>query len=238
MAFPKLKISDDDGNVADVTSNRLDVNAFLSTTDNTVLGNIKSALDTIKVDTEAIETAVEGTLTTSTAITSIVPGTGPANLGKQEDAAHSTGDLGVQMLAVRKAVPVDLSGLDGDYEPLQLDEGRLWASTLVTQTTNPDGMTHLASYAGFVAAESPTALNDASNGINANVTDAKEVIIQTASANTGFIYVGGSEAAATGTVQGTRLDAGDTLILPIADISDIFIDASAGSQRVTVVIVK
>jgi hypothetical protein len=49
-----------------------------------------------------------------------------------EDAAHSTGDAGVQMLAVRKATPADLSGTDGDYEPLQLDNGRLWASTLVT----------------------------------------------------------------------------------------------------------
>ncbi|KKK60221.1 hypothetical protein LCGC14_3026520, partial [marine sediment metagenome] len=49
-----------------------------------------------------------------------------------EDVAHSTGDAGVQMLAVRKATPADLSGADGDYEPLQLDNGRLWASTLVT----------------------------------------------------------------------------------------------------------
>ncbi len=49
-----------------------------------------------------------------------------------EDVAHSTGDAGVQMLAVRKATPADLSGTDGDYEPLQLDNGRLWASTLVT----------------------------------------------------------------------------------------------------------
>jgi hypothetical protein len=49
-----------------------------------------------------------------------------------EDAAHSTGDAGVQMLAVRKATPADLSGTDGDYEPLQLDNGRLWASSLIT----------------------------------------------------------------------------------------------------------
>lgn len=49
-----------------------------------------------------------------------------------EDVAHSTGDAGVQMLAVRKATPADLSNADGDYEPLQLDNGRLWASTLVT----------------------------------------------------------------------------------------------------------
>ena len=48
-----------------------------------------------------------------------------------EDVAHSTGDAGVQMLAVRKATPADLSGADGDYEPLQLDNGRLWTSTTI-----------------------------------------------------------------------------------------------------------
>ena len=236
MAFPKVKIADDDGNVADVQSNRLDVNAHLSTTDNTVLDNIKSALDTIKVDTEAIETAVEGTLTTSTAITSIVPGTGPTNLGKQEDTAHSGGDLGIMALAVRKGTPADLSNADGDYEPLQLDNGRLWSSTLVTQTINPEGMGGLNSYGRFDAAESPTALTDATNGINASVTDAKEVIIQTATANSGYIRVGDDGAAATS--NGIRLDAGDSLILPIADISNIYIDGSAASQKVFVTIVK
>jgi hypothetical protein len=48
-----------------------------------------------------------------------------------EDAAHSDGDAGIQMLAVRKATPADLSGTDGDYEPLQLDNGRLWVSATI-----------------------------------------------------------------------------------------------------------
>lgn len=51
--------------------------------------------------------------------------TAATGLLKLEDAAHASGDAGVQMLAVRKATPTDLSGTDGDYEPLQLDEGRL-----------------------------------------------------------------------------------------------------------------
>jgi hypothetical protein len=65
-------------------------------------------------------------------VTSLIPGTAATNLGKAEDVAHSSGDVGVMSLAVRKATPADLSGADGDYEPLQLDNGRLWASTLVT----------------------------------------------------------------------------------------------------------
>ena len=241
MAFPKFKIADDDGNVADVQSNRLDVNAHLSTTDNTVLDNIKSALDTIKVDTEAIETAVEGTLTTSTAITSIVPGVGPLNLGKQEDTAHSSGDLGVQMLAVRKGTPADLSNADGDYEPLQLDEGRLWTSTVVTSVPTPTGGT-VHSYGRFTAAETATAISDGTNGIAESVTDCKEIIIQPDSANSGFIRVGGLAGIVSGvpvsTSNGIRLDAGDTLVLPAASTDAVMIDGSAASQRVYVMLVR
>ena len=54
--------------------------------------------------------------------------TAAGDLAKAEDDAHASGDVGVQMLAVRKATPADLSGTDGDYEPLQLDNGRLWVS--------------------------------------------------------------------------------------------------------------
>ena len=52
-------------------------------------------------------------------VTSIVPGTAATNLGKAEDAAHTTGDTGVMALAVRQSANGPLSGADGDYEPLQ-----------------------------------------------------------------------------------------------------------------------
>jgi hypothetical protein len=55
-----------------------------------------------------------------------------------EDAAHVSGDVGVQMLAVRKVTPANLSGTDGDYEPLQISAGRLWTSTTVTGTLDTD----------------------------------------------------------------------------------------------------
>ena len=241
MAFPKFKIADDDGNVADVQSNRLDVNAHLSTTDNGVLDNIESVLDTIKIDTEAIETAVEGTLTITGAITSVIPGSSALNLGKQEDVAHSSGDVGVQMLAVRKSVPADLSNADGDYEPLQLDEGRLWTSTVVTSVPAPTGGT-VHSYGRFTAAETATAISDGTNGIAESVTDCKEIIIQPDSANSGFIRVGGLAGIVSGvpvsTSNGIRLDAGDTLVLPAASTDAVMIDGSAASQRVYVMLVR
>lgn len=45
-------------------------------------------------------------------------------IAKAEDAAHSSGDFGFQMLAVQKLTPVNL-GADGDYGPLQISTGQL-----------------------------------------------------------------------------------------------------------------
>jgi len=61
-------------------------------------------------------------------ITSIVPGAAATNLGKAEDAAHSSGDVGVMALGVRKDTPVATAAAD-DYTPLQTDAaGRLWVN--------------------------------------------------------------------------------------------------------------
>lgn len=47
-------------------------------------------------------------------------------LTKAEDAAHSSGDRGIQALAVRKDTAAALAGADGDYAPLEVDaDGRL-----------------------------------------------------------------------------------------------------------------
>lgn len=78
-----------------------------------------------------------GTVTTVTTVstlsdtTQLHPGTGATNLGKAEDGASADGDVGVGMLAVRKATPANTSGTDGDYEFLQISAGRLWASATI-----------------------------------------------------------------------------------------------------------
>jgi len=48
----------------------------------------------------------------------ILPGTGASNLGKAEDAAHTTGDVGVMMLGVRNDADSALAGTDLDYTPI------------------------------------------------------------------------------------------------------------------------
>lgn len=53
------------------------------------------------------------------------------SIGKAEDAASADADVGVPAMAVRKATPADTSGTDGDYEMLQMDNGRLWVSATI-----------------------------------------------------------------------------------------------------------
>ena len=53
-------------------------------------------------------------------ITSIIPGTAAANLGKAEDAVHTTGDTGVAIWAKRTDTPAS-SGADGDYVTINSD---------------------------------------------------------------------------------------------------------------------
>lgn len=55
----------------------------------------------------------------------------PDSITKNEDQAHASGDAGVMTLAVRTDTPVNRSGFDGDYEPLQVAAGRLWVSAKI-----------------------------------------------------------------------------------------------------------
>ncbi len=59
-------------------------------------------------------------------VTSVIPGVGATDLGKAEDAVHSSGDTGVMILAVRNDGNTAISA-DGDYTPLNVNEsGSLW----------------------------------------------------------------------------------------------------------------
>lgn len=56
-----------------------------------------------------------------------VLGADAIKLAKAEDAAHSSGDEGIQMLGVRKDTAAALAGTDGDYQPPIYDaSGRQW----------------------------------------------------------------------------------------------------------------
>lgn len=64
--------------------------------------------------TKVIGTVNQGTSPWVTSVTSVTPGTGATNLGKAEDAAHSSGDVGVFGLALANEAQIVLAN-DGDY---------------------------------------------------------------------------------------------------------------------------
>jgi len=55
-------------------------------------------------------------------VASIIPGTGATNLGKAEDAAHTTGDTGVMLLGVSNEGGSALVNANGDYTPIATDK--------------------------------------------------------------------------------------------------------------------
>ena len=57
----------------------------------------------------------------------VTVGTSATSLGKAEDEAHTSGDVGVMMLGVRNDSAGTLSGTDGDYTPISVNsQGRLY----------------------------------------------------------------------------------------------------------------
>lgn len=127
----------------------------------------------LSIDDNSGSLTVDGTVAVSSISTSVTPGTAAANLGKAEDATHSSGDTGVMMLAVRESSATDLSSgnTNGDYEPLQVDaSGKLWTNAEVTVAL-PAGTNAI----GKLAANSGVDIGDVT--IN-NSTGASAVNIQ------------------------------------------------------------
>lgn len=126
-------------------------------------------LHVLDQNSAAILSALQGTLTVgSHAVTNagtfVVQENGAAltalqlidNIVLAEDQASANADPGVQLLAVRKATPANLSGLDGDYEPLQVSAGRLWVDASgVTLTVGSHAVTNAGT---FVVQENGSAL--------------------------------------------------------------------------------
>ena len=122
--------------------------------------------------------------------------------------------------------------IDSDGDVVSVTDNRLDVNATIGL-----GASIFTSYGQFTAAESPTVIHDASNGINVSaITDCKEIIIQPDFDNTGHIMVGSS--GATSESNGIRLNAGDTLILAVSSTANVYLDASTSSQLVNVSIVK
>ena len=116
------------------------------------------------------------------------------------------------------------------------------ANRLPVETEQDDAFTTWVSYPDF-AAETGTsqALNHA-NHTNASITDAKEILIQTDDANTGFVMIGSTQGATlagnAGSRSGIKLNAGESIVLAIASFANVFLIGSASTQYVLVAYFK
>jgi hypothetical protein len=86
-------------------------------------------------------------------VTRVKPGSGSTDLGKAEDAPHTSGDIGVAAWAVRKDASGPLAG-DGDYHPLLLDSNgalKVAASGLTGGVQFNEDTAHTSGDAGTLA---------------------------------------------------------------------------------------
>jgi hypothetical protein len=99
-------------------------------------------------------------------VTSVTPGTTASSLGKAEDAAHSSGDVGVMALSVRQDTAAALGGTDADYQPLITDgSGRLHVNVGNTVTVGSHAVTNAGTFAVQVDGSALTALQVIDNPV-------------------------------------------------------------------------
>ena len=108
----------------------------------------------------------------------------------------------------------------------------------VTMTDSDRGVgSAILSYTQFAAVDGTAVnLSDSTNGIDTTVTNCLEVIVQADYDNSGYIMIGGSGVAAD--TKGVRLNAGDTIVIPVSTTDSVYIRGSAASQNVNVSVIR
>ena len=118
MPHPKVKLSDDSGNAVSVTSNRLDVNAYLTATPTIDIGDVSLLLDGTAASTN-VGTNTDQTLRVTLAVDDTLTQSVLTLIHANEDAGHTSADKGVMALGVRNDdLGTAFSGTNGDYTPI------------------------------------------------------------------------------------------------------------------------
>jgi len=155
-------------------------------------------------------------------VTSIVPGIAATNLGKAEDAQHTSGDVGVQVLAVRNDTLAALATTDGDYAPLQVDAaGAVFANALAAQqfSYGYDGATQATlKRANIIASSSGT--NELVAAVEGKKIRVVSIAVIATSATAVNLYFNDGTASLFGgasnkvTIQSTGVDGPAGFVLP------------------------
>lgn len=93
-----------------------------------------------------------------TDVTSIIPGTGATNLGKAEDAAHTSGDVGILALGIRRDADTTPVSADGDYHaPIFDANGYLKVNIKAGAGSGGTAMTDAAAFTRATTSVTPIA---------------------------------------------------------------------------------
>jgi hypothetical protein len=110
------------GNTANTTAWKVDGSAVTQP----ISGSVTVTQGTGSNLHAVVDSGTITTVTTLTGTTTLTPGTGATNLGKAEDAGHTTGDVGVFALGVRNDTLADVTSTTADYSQLATDlKGRV-----------------------------------------------------------------------------------------------------------------
>jgi hypothetical protein len=165
-------------------------------------------VDVLTLPALAAGSATIGSIASIT--TGVVPGVGATDLGKAEDAAHTSGNVGVMALGVRQDTAASLAGTDGDYVPFIVDStGRLHVNVGNTLTVNAHAVTNAGTFAVQVDGAALTALQLIDN----------LVLLEDAAHSTGDPGV---------MALGVRRDANTTLVGTDGDYAPFQVDANGG----------
>jgi len=180
---------------------------------------------------------------------------------KIEDAAFADEDHGIAVLVVRRDTASTMASADGDYTLLTVDaNGRLHildqnsaaiaASLALLDNAIPSGnelqvdvvaalpagtnaigkVSHDKTGIGHGVKTVTTALSDEALAAS---TAAKVVIIQAQTDNTSAVAIGATGVDATvATGNGILLYAGDTIVLEIDNLADVYVDALVSGEGV------
>lgn len=160
-----------------------------------VIGRLaaNSGVDIGDVDVTSLPSIPTGSNTigsVASITTSMTPGTGASNLGKAEDAAHTTGDVGVMMLGVRQDADTSPVSTNGDYHaPIFDNAGNLKVAIksgagtggFATADNNAftRGTTSVNPIAGVVETSAPTLTNGNVGALSLTTGGAVRVAVTT-----------------------------------------------------------
>ena len=119
--------------------------------------------------------------------------------------------------------------IDSDGDVVGVTDNRLDVNATIGL-----GSSTLTTYAEFDVDTTAIQLSSA-NGIGAVATTCKEIIIQSQADNTGYVMIGDDDVVADS--EGIRINAGDTLILPVSVTTNVWLRGSVNNQMINVSII-